>query len=110
MQFNFTQPIAAAVDELLTGTKAELAIKLFGEDINKLEKYADEIAAIVGEVRGAEDVQPDQVTGTPQLLILPDRQAVARYDHLAMSLSERLHGHRVRPAAGCDDQHVAAGQ
>ena len=76
---NFTQPIAMSVDELLEGVKAELAIKLFGDDLAVLKAKADEIAAAVGDVRGAADVQVDQVTGTPQLLIRVDRGAIARY-------------------------------
>lgn len=78
-QFNVTQPIAAAVDELLTGTKAELAIKIFGDDMEVLKAKATEIEAVIRAVPGAADVQKDQVTGTPQLLITVDRQAIARY-------------------------------
>jgi cobalt-zinc-cadmium resistance protein CzcA len=76
---NFTQPIAMTVDELLEGVRAELAIKLFGEDLDVLKTKADEIAAVVGKVRGAADVQADQISGTPQLLIKVDRKAVARW-------------------------------
>lgn len=78
-QFNVTQPIAAAVDELLTGTKAELAIKIFGADMDILKEKAAEIETLIREIPGAADVQKDQVTGTPQLLIRIDRQAIARY-------------------------------
>jgi cobalt-zinc-cadmium resistance protein CzcA len=78
-QFNFTQPIAAAVDELLTGTKAELAIKVFGPDTEVLKSKAAEIETIIRKVPGASDVQKDQVTGSPQLRILVDRQAIARF-------------------------------
>jgi cobalt-zinc-cadmium resistance protein CzcA len=78
-QFNFTQPIAAAVDELLTGTKAELAIKIFGPDMEVLKEKAGEIEAVIREIPGAADVQKDQVTGTPQLRIRIDRKAIARY-------------------------------
>jgi cobalt-zinc-cadmium resistance protein CzcA len=78
-QFNFTQPIAAAVDELLTGTKAELAIKIFGPDMEVLKEKAAEIETVIREIRGAADVQKDQVAGTPQLRIRIDRQAIARY-------------------------------
>jgi len=76
---NLTQPIEMTIDELLEGVRAELAIKLFGEDLEVLKRKADEIAAVVGQVRGAADVQVDQVSGTPQLLIRVDREAVARY-------------------------------
>ena len=78
-KFNFTQPIAAAVDELLTGTKAELAIKLFGDDQDVLLEKAGEIEQAVRAVPGAADVQKDQVTGTPQLQIRVDRGQISRY-------------------------------
>lgn len=76
---NLTQPIQMTVDELMEGVRAELAIKLFGEDLDILKAKADEITAVVSAVPGAADVQPDQVTGTPQLRIQPDRAAIARY-------------------------------
>ena len=76
---NFSQPIALRVDELLSGVKAQLAIALFGEDIDQLVKSADEINRVVSSVTGAADVQVEQVTGQPQLQIKVDRNAIARY-------------------------------
>ncbi len=76
---NFTQPIQMTVDELLEGVRAELAIKLFGDDLDVLKEQADQIVAAISEVPGAADVQADQISGTPQLLIKVDRQAIARY-------------------------------
>jgi len=76
---NFTQPIAMTVDELLEGVRAELAIKLFGDDLEALKANASKIVQVVSKVRGASDVQVDQISGTPQLLIQIDRQAIARY-------------------------------
>ena len=76
---NFTQPIQMTVDELLEGVRAELAIKLFGDDLELLKGKADEIAAVVRTIRGAADVQADQISGAPQLLIRVDREAVARW-------------------------------
>jgi len=76
---NFTQPIAMTVDELLEGVRAELAIKLFGDDLQILKEKADEIVQAVSQVRGSADVQADQISGAPQLLIKVDRQAIARY-------------------------------
>ena len=78
-RFNFTQPIAAAVDELLTGTKAELAIKIFGSDMAVLAQVAGEIEGVIRSVKGSADVQKDQVTGTPQLRITVNREAIGRY-------------------------------
>jgi cobalt-zinc-cadmium resistance protein CzcA len=79
VQFNFTQPIAAAVDELLTGTRAELAVKIFGADMDVLKDKASEIETLIRKIPGAADVQKDQVTGTPQLRITIDHQAISRY-------------------------------
>lgn len=79
VQFNFTQPIAAAVDELLTGTKAQIAIKVFGADLDTLIAKAGAVAAVVGTIDGASEIQVDQVTGQPQLRITLDRAALARY-------------------------------
>jgi len=76
---NFTQPIEMTIDELLEGVRAELAIKLFGEDLDVLKRGAERIASVVSTVRGAVDVQVDQVSGTPQLLIRVNREAIARY-------------------------------
>jgi cobalt-zinc-cadmium resistance protein CzcA len=76
---NFTQPIAMTVDELLEGVRAELAIKVFGDDLDLLQTKAEEVSRAVATVRGAADVQVDQVSGTPQLIIRVNREAVARY-------------------------------
>lgn len=76
---NFTQPIEMSIDELLEGVKAELAVKLFGDDLDTLRMQAGEIAAVLREIRGAADVQVDQVVGAPQLIVRVDRQAIARY-------------------------------
>ncbi|MCP5462757.1 MAG: efflux RND transporter permease subunit [bacterium] len=67
--YEFYSPIAMTIDELLEGVRAELAIKLFGDDLEILKSKADEIAEVVSLVEGAEDVQVDQVSGTPQILI-----------------------------------------
>jgi len=76
---NLTQPIQMTVDELLEGVRAELAIKLFGDDLETLKEKANEVARIIRGVPGAADVQPDQISGIPQLLIKVDRQAISRY-------------------------------
>ncbi len=76
---NLTQPIAMTVDELLEGVRAELAVKIFGDNLDVLKEVAAETAALIQEVPGAADVQVDQVSGAPQLLIRVDRQAIARY-------------------------------
>jgi len=79
MQFSFTQPIAASVDELITGSKSEVSVKLFGPDMEVLSAKAGEIEQVIRTVRGASDVEKDQVTGTRQLRIMVDREAIARW-------------------------------
>ncbi|MEJ6473227.1 CusA/CzcA family heavy metal efflux RND transporter [Pseudoalteromonas piscicida] len=77
--FNFSQPIATRVDELLSGVKAQLAIKLFGPDLAVLAKKGKEIEAAVAQVEGTEGVQLEQIVGESQLIITPKRQALSRY-------------------------------
>ncbi len=76
---NMTQPIQLTIDELVGGSKAALAIKLFGPELDVLKTQADMIASIINEIEGAADVQPGQVTGSPQVVIRPDRNAIARH-------------------------------
>ena len=76
---NFSQPIAMRVDELLSGVKAQLAIQLFGEDLDVLVRSASQIERVVNEIAGAADVQSEQVTGQPQLQVVIDRAAISRY-------------------------------
>ncbi|MCH7839765.1 MAG: efflux RND transporter permease subunit [Planctomycetes bacterium] len=79
IMLNFSQPIATRVDELLSGIKAQIAIKLFGEDLEVLEKIGREIEAVVRTVRGSSDVQMEQISGEAQLVVRADRDALARY-------------------------------
>ncbi len=79
VMLNFSQPIAVAVDELVSGVKAQLAIKLFGEDIDVLKDKAEGIKDAIGDIRGVADLQVDQVTGQPQVQICIDREKIARY-------------------------------
>ncbi len=82
---NFTQPIRMTVDELLEGVRAELAVKLFGDDLDLLKNKAEEISSLLQGINGAADIQVDQVSGKPQLKITIDRHAIARY---GMNLSD----------------------
>ena len=76
---SFTQPIAMRVDELISGVRAQLAITLFGDDLDELVKVGDQIQDVVTRVPGAVDVQTEQVTGQPQIQIKVDRAAISRY-------------------------------
>ncbi|WP_281561135.1 CusA/CzcA family heavy metal efflux RND transporter [Thalassomonas sp. RHCl1] len=76
---NFSQPIATRVDELLSGVKAQLAIKLFGSDLKVLAVKGQEIEQAVKTVTGAKDVAMEQIAGEAQLVIKPKRQQLSRY-------------------------------
>ncbi len=77
--FSFSQPIATRVDELLSGVKAQLAVKLFGPDLATLAKTGKEIEALLRKTRGTLGVEMEQIAGEAQLVIRPDRDALARY-------------------------------
>ncbi len=79
INYNITQPIAMRVDELVSGVKSDIAVKLFGEDMEVLKQKADQIAEVVRSVAGAEDVAVEQVSGQTYLNIYIDRDAIARY-------------------------------
>ncbi len=75
----FSQPIALRVNELISGIKSDVAIKIFGDDVDVLTGTAEKIAPILAGIDGAEDVKIEQVSGFSQLEIQPDRRAAARH-------------------------------
>ncbi len=77
--YNFTQPIQMRFSELASGVKADVGIKIFGEDLVALKSKADEIAALIRELPGAQDVEVEQVDQVPLLQIVIDRDAIARH-------------------------------
>ncbi len=78
-EYNFSQPIQLRFNELMTGSKADIAIKLFGEDTKELYSKAKECAKYIRKVPGAADVIVDQTMGLPQLVVKYDRRKIARY-------------------------------
>ncbi len=79
VQLNFTQPIQNAFDELLSGSRAELAIKVYGEDLTVLRETSQSITEAVRGVPGLVDLATEQGFGQPQVQIVTDREACARY-------------------------------
>ncbi|MFC4349545.1 efflux RND transporter permease subunit [Kordiimonas lipolytica] len=77
--FNFSQPIATRVDELLSGVRAQLAIKLFGPDLDTLVMKGREIERVVKGVQGTRGVALEQVSGEAQLVVSPNREKLSRY-------------------------------
>jgi cobalt-zinc-cadmium resistance protein CzcA len=77
-QVVMAQPISDRVDELLTGVRSDVAVKIFGEDMDVLKAKAEEIAKLAGEIHGATDMRIEKVSGQEYLNIKVDRQAIAR--------------------------------
>lgn len=78
-EFNFSQPIQLRFNELMTGAKADIAIKLYGEDMEELYAKAKEAARYIEQVPRASDVLVEQAMGLPQLVVNYDRNKIARY-------------------------------
>lgn len=76
--FNFTQPISMRIDELVSGVRSDIAIKIFGEDNDKLKQVADQVSAQVSKVRGNADLQVENLSGNRQIIIQPNRFKMAQ--------------------------------
>ena len=87
-RYEFLQPIQMRFNELIAGVRAELAIKVFGDDFDVLIALGSEIQKALAQVPGAADVAVEQATGLPVLTILPDREALARYGISIANLQE----------------------
>ena len=77
--YEFTQPIQMRFNELISGVRADLGIKVFGDDLDQLVLTANDILKALNEVPGAADARVEQVTGLPTLSIIPKRTALGRY-------------------------------
>ncbi len=79
LRYSFSQPIALRVNELISGVKSDLAVKIFGTDLDLLKDVADRAAAAMGAVPGAVDIKVEQVAGMAQLDAVIDREQAARH-------------------------------
>ena len=79
VDFEFTQPIEMRFNELITGVRADVAIKIFGDDLAILAKKADEIKSKIANVEGAADIIVEKIDGLPQMTVTYNRKKVARY-------------------------------
>jgi len=78
-QYEFTQPIQMRFNELISGVRSDLAVKVFGDDLDTLVEVAEQIEEVVAQLPGAADVRTEQVTGLPLLSITPRRDRLAYY-------------------------------
>ena len=76
--YEFTQPIQMRFNELISGVRSDVAVKIFGDDLDQLLKTGNSIQRVMSTIPGAEDVRVEQVSGLPMLQITPDRAAMAR--------------------------------
>lgn len=90
MRLVFTQPIEMRVNEMVAGVRADVAVKLFGDDFDLLKAKAQEIEAVMREIPGTADVVVEQLTGQPVLQIEVDREAIARHGIAAADVLEAV--------------------
>ncbi|MGH7818778.1 MAG: efflux RND transporter permease subunit [Candidatus Binatia bacterium] len=78
-QFSYSQPIELRVQELIAGVRSDVAITIFGEDLDTLKRLGDDVVRVVSQVPGAADTKAEQVAGLPYYRVVIDRGAIARY-------------------------------
>jgi len=79
VSFGFQQPIQMRFNELMTGAKQDVVVKVYGEDFDKLSRYAKQIGGLSAQIEGVQDVYVEELSGLPQLIVRYDRDALARY-------------------------------
>ncbi|MDP9140067.1 MAG: CusA/CzcA family heavy metal efflux RND transporter, partial [Pseudomonadota bacterium] len=77
--YEFTQPIQMRFNELISGVRADLAVKVYGDDLDILNEQAERIEQVLSRVSGASDVKTEQTTGLPMMSVTPRREMLARY-------------------------------
>ncbi|MBL7900187.1 MAG: CusA/CzcA family heavy metal efflux RND transporter, partial [Crocinitomicaceae bacterium] len=80
IDYEFTQPIEMRFNELITGVRADLAIKIYGHDLELLAQKAEEVKSLIKNVEGAEDISVEKTAGLPQMLVRFDRQKTAQHN------------------------------
>ena len=90
MEIEFTQPIEMRFNELISGTRSDVAVKIFGEDLNVLARKAGEIKKAIAKVEGASDIIIEKTEGLPQMTVRYDRSKIARYGLNISDLNEMI--------------------
>ena len=78
-RYEITQPIQMRFNELISGVRSDLAVKLYGDDLDLLVELSKQIESVVSKVNGAADVRTEQATGLPMLTIVPDRERLSYF-------------------------------
>lgn len=79
MNMSFEQPIQMRFNELIAGVKSDIAVKIYGDDLELLFRSGKDVAALIAKVNGATDIKVEQVVGMPQLVVKYDRERIAQY-------------------------------
>ena len=99
LEFSFTQPIAMRVSEMLTGTRGDVAIKIFGSDITKLNALAEKMVKVVGGIKGSEDAYTVKNDGVQYYRVVIDRLAAGRLglsaDEISNTLRSQIEGQQL---------------
>lgn len=90
MEIEFTQPIEMRFNELISGTRSDVAVKVFGEDLTILAEKAEEIKNAIANVEGASDIIIEKTEGLPQMSVVYDRSKIARYGLNIADLNEMI--------------------
>lgn len=90
--FSYSQPIELRVQELIAGVRSDVAIAIYGEDLNTLKRLGDEVVRVVSAVPGAADTKAEQVAGTWYLRVVVNRAAISRYGINASEVLDTVHG------------------
>ena len=77
--FSYSQPIELRVQELIAGVRSDVAINIYGDDLDRLKELGDKVARVVSNVPGAADTKAEQVAGLPYMRVIINRDAIARY-------------------------------
>ena len=88
--YDFSQPIQLRFNELISGVRSDVAVKIFGDDMDQLHRLAEEAALALRQVPGALDVKVEQTIGLPMLSVVIDRQKLARYGLTMMAVQDTV--------------------
>jgi heavy metal efflux system protein len=80
VSFGFLQPIQMRFNELMTGAKQDVVVKIYGEDLDKLSAYAEQIGNLSSKIEGVKDVYVEEVTGLPQMIVSYNRESLSKYN------------------------------
>lgn len=98
--FGFLQPIQMRFNELMTGAKQDVVVKIYGEDLEQLGEYARKIGAISAKIDGVEDVYVEEMSGLPQLIVSFDRLALSKYNINIETVNQAINASFAGQSAG----------